>query len=208
MTIPTAAVLRRNRNGSNCHKSSVMRVASSAAVPTFQARPGTVTSTNEIVARSTSITSTNVAVIMRTLCLNRDSSVRMTISASDSAAAVSGRRNSTSQRQLSKPQARTKAACAAGSTSDEISRPKAARWIAARSAIWPAYRQSTVASRFFRSRTAGGMVGPRPRPGLGHRRGASSSFCNRTVMARARQRRELADRENTLPPVTFPQRPA
>ena len=55
---------------------------------------------------------------MSTLCLNCDSTIRMTISASDSAADVSGRRSSASQKKLSMPQVRTKAACAAGSDSD------------------------------------------------------------------------------------------
>ena len=58
----------------------------------------------ENVARSMIITSTNVAVIIRTACLNCDNAIRMTISASDSAAAVIGRRSRTSQKKLSRPQ--------------------------------------------------------------------------------------------------------
>ena len=81
----------------------------------------------ENVERSTIIRSTNVAVIMTTPCLSCDSKIRVTINASDSAAAVIGRRSKASQKQLGAPQARTNAACAGGSDSDQTRMPKAAR---------------------------------------------------------------------------------
>ncbi len=82
---------------------------------------------NRKVAESMTIRSTNVAVIMSTLCLNCDNTTRMTISMSESAADVSGRRSRTSQKKLSRPQVRTKAARAAGSASDQSNMPKATR---------------------------------------------------------------------------------
>ena len=84
-------------------------------------------SRNEKVSTSMIITSTKVTVIIRMRCLKCDSSIKTTIIASDSAAAVSGRRSSTSQRQLSRPQESRKATAAATSRSDQISRPSAAR---------------------------------------------------------------------------------
>ena len=103
-----------------------MKIASTTASPTFQASPGMMIIRKENVARSMIMTSTNVAVIMRTSCLNCDSAIRMMISDSDSAAAVIGRRSRTSQKKLSRPQVRTKAARAARSASDQINRPAAA----------------------------------------------------------------------------------
>ena len=90
--------LRRTRNGSTCHRSSTVSDRQQR-LPRRLSRPGSgmVTSRTRSVARSMSITSTNVAVIMSTPCLNRDSSTRMTIRASDRAAAVSGRRSRASQ---------------------------------------------------------------------------------------------------------------
>jgi hypothetical protein len=82
---------------------------------------------NRNVATSITITSTKVAVIISTLCLNCDSTIRMAISKSESAADISGRRNSTSQKKLSTPQARMKAARAAGSASVQSNTAKAAR---------------------------------------------------------------------------------
>ena len=73
------------------------------------------------------MTSTKVAVIISTLCLNCDSTIRMAINVRESAAAVSGRRSSTSQKKLSTPQARMKAARAAGSSSNQSNRANAAR---------------------------------------------------------------------------------
>ena len=66
-----------------------------------------IVSRKENVARSMTITSTNVAVIIRTSCLNCDSMIRTTISANDSAADVIGRRSRASQKKLSAPQVRT-----------------------------------------------------------------------------------------------------
>ncbi len=82
---------------------------------------------NETVATSMSITSTNVAVIITTPCLNCDSTIKMTTGASDSAAEVTGRRSRRSQKKLNAPQVRTNAARATGSASDQINMPKAAR---------------------------------------------------------------------------------
>ena len=80
----------------------------------------------ENVARSMIIRSTNVAVIIRTACLNCDNAIRITISASDSAAAVIGRRSRNSQKKLSRPQVSANAIRAARSSSDQIKRPAAA----------------------------------------------------------------------------------
>ena len=124
---PITALPRRTRNGSLCHSSRRSGIASSTARPTFQARPGIMASTKENVARSMIIRSTNVAVIMSTSCLNCDTTVRMTTMPSDNAPAVSGRRSKASQKKLSRPQVRTNAACALGSTSKAISSPSAAR---------------------------------------------------------------------------------
>src|SRR5262245_5183649 len=140
---------------------------------------------NPNVATSMIITSTNVAVIMRVLCLNCDNAIRMTITTSDSAAEVSGRRSKTSQKKLSTHQVRTNAARAAGSSSDQTNMPKATRWMAARSAKRPACRRWAAARRFFRSRMAGGMTRGYSRALVDiHRGGRLSSFCNKIVMAR------------------------
>ena len=156
---PATAGLRRTRNGSSRHSSTSSGIASSTARPTFQARPGMIVSRNEKVSTSMIITSTNVTVIIRMLCLNCDSRMRMTIIASDSAAEVTGRRSSTSQKKLSKPQVRTKAAAGTSPVSDQSSTPSAARWMAASSAIRRADRRSaaTTARRFSRKATTGGM---------------------------------------------------
>src|SRR5262249_8389161 len=132
-------------------------IASATASASFPTRSGLTFMKNKNVAASMSITSTKVAVIMRVPCLNCDNAIRMTISASDSAAEVAGRRSRTSQKKVSAAQVRTNAACADGSSSDQSNMPKAARWVAA-SAKRPAYRRSAAARRFFRSRTAGGMT--------------------------------------------------
>ena len=84
-------------------------------------------STNENVAVSMIIRSMKLAVIMSTSCLNCDTTVRSTTMTSESAADVIGRRSNASQKQLSRPQVRTNAACAVDSVSNEISIPSAAR---------------------------------------------------------------------------------
>src|SRR5713226_6472940 len=133
-TKPSTATPRRTRNCSLCQASTSTGTASRTARPTFQARPGMIVTRNENVATSTIMTSTNVAVIIMTLCLNCDTRIKMTIIASDSAADVTGRRSSDSQKQLSRIQVSAKAACAARSASDHSQMANAARWTAARSA--------------------------------------------------------------------------
>ena len=76
------------------------KIAAAAVLATLtcQPSPGMMLIRNEKVARSTTIRSTKVAVIISTPCLNCDSTIRMTISASESAAAVAGRRSTASQK--------------------------------------------------------------------------------------------------------------
>ena len=109
------------------HRSTHTGIATATTSASFKTKPGLTRIKNRKVAKSMTITSTKVAVIISALCLNCDSKMRMTISMSEGAAAVSGRRISTSQKQLSAPQKRMKAARAAGSSSDQSNTTRAAR---------------------------------------------------------------------------------
>ncbi len=146
---PSTARLRRKRNLSMRQRTSHSGIVSARANASFHTRPKLTLMKKRNVAKSMSITSTKVAVIISVLCLNCDNTMRMTITTSESAAEVSGRRTNTSQKRLSTPQVRRKAARAAGSSSDQSKMPKAMRWRAARSARLAARRRS-AARRFFR----------------------------------------------------------
>src|ERR1700730_4731210 len=116
---PTSATLRRTRNGSNCHSRTSKEIISRMVIPTFQASPGMIVTRNKIVAKSMSMTSTKVAVIIRTSYLNRESTMRTTMSKSESAPDVDGRRSKASHKKLRKPQVNTNAARASPSASDQ-----------------------------------------------------------------------------------------
>ena len=124
---PSKARLRRTRNGSARHRKTDTGIVTATASASFKTRPGLTQMKNRKVAESMTIRSTNVAVIMSTLCLNCDNTTRMTMSMSESAADVSGRRSRISQKRLSRPQVRMKAARAASSASDQSNMPKATR---------------------------------------------------------------------------------
>ena len=158
-----AAMLRGTRNGSIRQRKASTGIANATERPTVQARPGMMDSRNEKLATSMIKRSTKVAVIKRTSCLNCDSRIRTTMTASESAPDVSGRRSKVSQMKLSSPQVRAKAARAAGSDSNQIHIAKAAKWMAARRAS--AGRQPAAARRVVRLSTAGGMTHAR-RPRL------------------------------------------
>ena len=71
---------------------------------------------------------------------------------------VTGRRSSTSQKKLSTPQVRTKAARAAGSVSDQTRQAERRQMKGGKSTTGRRVGQVAVAKRFLRKRTAGGMT--------------------------------------------------
>ena len=154
---PSTARLRRKRNVSTRQRTSHSGIVSATASASFNTRPKLTLMKNRNVAKSMSIRSTTLAVIISVLCLNCDNTIRITMNASESTAEVSGRRSKASQKKLSTPQARRKAARAVGSSSDQSKMPKAAKCSAARNTRLTA-RRRLAARRFLRSVRAVGMI--------------------------------------------------
>ena len=121
-----------------------------------------------MLSKSTIMTSRKLTVISRTPCLNCDSRISATISASVSAAAAIGRRSSTSSTKLSRPQVRTKAS--RGHQTDlgpqqDAERRKMKRGEAAPTPNDERPPEPAAGNERVRKASAGGMFTV-PRPGL------------------------------------------
>ena len=100
----------------------------SATAPTIlEERSGLTEKRKLMVSALTIHTSKKLAVIQIMSYLSRDSRIRTTIIISDSAADTAGRRNSSSQKKLRRPQVRRNTAFGTMSPSLHAMRPRAAR---------------------------------------------------------------------------------
>ena len=128
---------------------------------------------NAIVSESMIITSMKLAVMNSTRNLNRETSIRVMIRTSDKAAESTGRRNSASQKKLSRLQVRMKARRGTSSNSLTAITASAARCRAARPAMSSRRRNAGAGLA-----GAGGAAG----------RGSQNRGENMTTLTRARQR--------------------
>src|SRR5262249_8406794 len=165
-TNPVAAVRRRTRNASTNQRSVSAGSTSARARRTFPKRWGLIASRKVTVSLLMIIASRKLAVIRMISYLSCDSRIRMTITTSDSAADTAGRRNTASQKKLSRPQVRQNTTFCRTATSLQSMRPSAAKWSGVMSRIrrMPAgVAASDAAQRLVTNAMEGGMAsGPCP----------------------------------------------